>query len=59
MDQQTDIFGGLHDLAPASEAMRLFQPARVEMPGQTWAPELAGMQDATANTDGESIERKG
>ena len=57
-NQQTDIFGGLHDLVDSGERLRLFEPARVEIPGQLWANELAGMQDATANADGENIERK-
>jgi hypothetical protein len=33
--QQIDIDGGLHDLAPQSEIMRLFGH-KPQLPGQTW-----------------------
>lgn len=33
-DRQIDVFGDEHDIAPAHEGMRLFEPVRV-MPGQT------------------------
>ena len=33
-DRQIDVFGDEHDIAPAHEGMRLFEPVKV-MPGQT------------------------
>lgn len=33
-DRQLDVFGDEHDIAPANERMRLFEPVKV-MPGQT------------------------
>jgi hypothetical protein len=47
--RQLDVFGGSKDLAPATERMRLFEPAPAQLQGQTyldddamrteWAPE--------------------
>lgn len=33
-DRQLDVFGDEHDIAPAHERLRLFEPVKV-MPGQT------------------------
>lgn len=38
---QLDIDGNAHEIAPAHERMRLFEPAPAQLPGQTSMGELA------------------
>ncbi len=36
VEQQIDLDGGLHDIAPQNERMRLFEPAPAQLQGQTF-----------------------
>jgi hypothetical protein len=33
---QLDLDGGLHEIAPQTERLRLFEPAPAQLQGQTW-----------------------
>jgi hypothetical protein len=42
--QQLELDGGVHDLAPSSERVRLFKPAPAQLPGQTYIDTPTGKE---------------
>jgi hypothetical protein len=47
-DQQLDLDGGRHDIAPAHARLRLFEPAPAQLEGQTWLALEDGREGRTA-----------